>query len=173
MPVTVRRITAHDSLQLREIRLAALADAPDAFAGTLAEESKRPYSSWSDRARTNASSVTSATFFAVDDREVVGLVGAFRPEATTNSVQLVSLWVAPAARGRDVGRALVLAVVAWANEIEVDAVTLWVTCGNTRAEALYASVGFATDNIIKPLPSDPCKDEQAMTLILESSTAVR
>ena len=61
---------AEDWVQVGEIRLRALAEAPQAFASRLADERDRPESVWRDR----LSSPDASTFLALDDREAVGLV---------------------------------------------------------------------------------------------------
>jgi ribosomal protein S18 acetylase RimI-like enzyme len=52
------------------------------------------------------------------------------------------LWVAPGFRGQGIGDQLVVAIVEWAKAAGFSQVLLWVTEGNTRAEALYARHGF-------------------------------
>jgi hypothetical protein len=54
------------------------------------------------------------------------------------------------------------AVVAWAAGTNATTVSLWVTCGNTAAERLYASTGFVASGETRPLPSDPSKEEARM-----------
>lgn len=162
MPVVVRRLRADEALSYREIRLAALADTPEAFSSTHADESARPMASWLDRAATGATSDVSAIFVAEESDNWIGLVGGHREEPDSTSVQLVSMWVAPEARGRGLGRALTEAVLGWAGDIGVHEVQLWVMTGNDPALALYESVGFETDGTYQALPSDPCKNEVRM-----------
>ena len=76
------------------------------------------------------------------------------------------MWVAPQARNRGVGAALVDAVTAWAIDTSATSVALWVTRGNTAAEMLYTSKGFVTTGEIQPLPSDSSRDEARMELAL-------
>jgi hypothetical protein len=38
--------------------------------------------------------------------------------------------------------------------------------GNAPAPGLYESIGFYDTDDFQPLPSDPCKDEQRMSLAL-------
>ncbi|EFC81937.1 GCN5-related N-acetyltransferase [Parafrankia sp. EUN1f] len=58
----MRRIEAADAERLREVRLAALADAPDSFWQTLAGERARPFADWQARAARNATGDAHATF---------------------------------------------------------------------------------------------------------------
>ena len=180
MALHVRRIAASEALPLREIRLAALADAPFAFARTHAEEAGLPYSFWADRAAGNAEGTAGATFIAQDDRSWLGLVGGFRPTGETargtcsaanlvDTVELVSMWVTRDGRCRGVGGLLVDAVLQWASDTGAARVSLWVTEGNLPAIRLYERAGFATDGACKPLPSDPCRTERRMTRPVSSA----
>lgn len=157
MAVTVRRIRPTDGALLRRVRLAALADTPSAFAKTHAEESTYADEEWSSRASAWADGDEGVTFFAEVDGEVRGLVGGHRP----NGAELVSMWVEPGARGSGVAEALVAAVVDWAD----GPLELWVTHGNDRAISFYRRMGFEETADVKPLPSDPCKNEVRMRLV--------
>jgi GNAT superfamily N-acetyltransferase len=151
---------------LKRVRLAALADAPSAFGSTYAAEANRPEAEWVQRASVGSEGADRAMFFAQIDDEIVGLVGGYREEPSSVTVHLVSMWVAPLARQRGVGAALVDAVIAWAAETNATRVSLWVTQGNTAAETLYRSKGFVASGEIQPLPSDPSKEEAEMELSL-------
>lgn len=163
-PMTVvRRVRADEADALRKVRLAALADAPGAFGSTYAKESLLAPEEWAERARAGSAGPARATFFAIDDDDdVVGLVGGYRLEQAAASVELVSMWTHPGVRRTGIGGLLVSAVVDWG----ALAVELWVTRGNVGAENLYRSMGFVTTGDYQPLPSDPCKDELRMRLVL-------
>ena len=157
MGVSTVRIRPGDGELLRRTRLAALADAPAAFASSYAAEADLPSDRWAELAEQRSTGLDHTTYFAVDDGEVVGLVGGHRVDPET--VELVSMWTDPAARGRGVGAVLVDAVVAWAGGSVVE---LWVTRGNDAAQRLYERCGFDLTLEVQPLPSDPCKDEIRM-----------
>jgi GNAT superfamily N-acetyltransferase len=72
---------------------------------------------------------------------IVGLAGggASGPEGVA---ALTSLWVDPGARGQGVGDQLVISVTAWATAESYNQLVLWVTEGNSHAEALYERNGF-------------------------------
>lgn len=109
----MRRIREEDWALARALRLRALADDPDAFAATLAEERARSDEAWKARARSNAEGDVTAGFFALRDGVEVGMIVGVR---TGQEIELNALWVAPEARGAGAGRALVAAVGAWASE---------------------------------------------------------
>jgi GNAT superfamily N-acetyltransferase len=160
--VHVRRITSEDALLLKEVRLAALEEAPSAFGSTHAAEATCSDAEWRERASAGAAGNDRAMFFAVLQDAVVGLAGGYRDEPSSATVELVSMWVAPPARNRGVGSVLVDAVATWAAATNARTVSLWVTRGNTSAEQLYASMGFIASGETQPLPSDPTMEEARM-----------
>lgn len=162
--IEIRRVRPGDGERLRRVRLAALCDAPSAFARSYAEEVAEPPERWEAQARERSAGPDHTTFLAVDGDEVVGLVGGHR---TGDEVELVSMWTDPAMRGHGVGALLVAAVVAWADG---DPVNLWVTVGNDPAHRLYERCGFRTTGEYAPLPSDPCRDEVRMRLTGDAGT---
>ena len=158
MPL-VRETALADWQALRGIRLAALADAPDAFASTYAREEAFGEADW--RAR----SARGGTFLAylpdINASEPAGLAGGYEQEP--NTVGLVSMWVRPQARGHGVGAALIAAVVDWATARDAAAVHLWVTETNKHARLLYERCGFVLTGERQPLPSNPHLGEVGMT----------
>jgi len=72
--------------------------------------------------------------------EPVGMASATSP--VDDEVELISMWVAPEARGRAVGAALIEAIVVWALEQHVPRVTLDVRETNVSAINLYKRLGF-------------------------------
>lgn len=132
--------------RLRALRLAALADAPDAFGGTLAEAMVRTEEEWQRQL------TLLPTFVAVEDGRDVGMVRTARHPELADTGELLSLWVAPAARGRGVGDALVAAVLEWAREGALRRVVLEVGDDNAAAIGLYARSGFTPTGETGSLP---------------------
>jgi ribosomal protein S18 acetylase RimI-like enzyme len=164
--VNIRRITALDGLLLRRVRLEALKDAPSAFSSTFDLEAGRTDAEWVERAVAGSRGRDRATFFGMVDDQVVGLVGGFRPEAASPAVEMVSMWVAPDARRRGVGAALIDSVRAWAVETEATSIWAGVMVGNDAAQRLYLSKGFAERGSIRRLASDASRSEVRMQLAL-------
>jgi ribosomal protein S18 acetylase RimI-like enzyme len=160
--ISVRRVDPDDAQLLKTVRLAALEDAPSAFGSTHAAEVGRPDHEWSARATAGSKGPGRATFFAERAGEVVGLIGGYREEGPDELVDVVSMWVAPEHRRQGVARALLEAVITWADQTDAVEVALWVTCGNTPAEALYRSMGFTETGERRSLPSDPSETEARM-----------
>ena len=68
------------------------------------------------------------------------------------------MWVAPEARRRRVGDALVGRLLAWAEEGEVEVVRLCVTEGNEAAERLYSRHGFLRSGCDVVRDRDGCSE---------------
>lgn len=132
----VRAVGVDDWATWRELRLAALADAPYAFCADVGEWRAADEQRWRDRLAAGA-----GHFVADVDEQPAGMVGAV--DNPDGSVELVSLWVAPTARGRGVGDALIAALVDWAGERTV---RLEVLATNAAARDLYRRNGFVEDN---------------------------
>jgi ribosomal protein S18 acetylase RimI-like enzyme len=138
----------------RELRRAALAEAPDAFGSTLAEWSGAGATEQRWRARLEAVALNLVLTVAA---EPAGMVSATAPDAD-GAVELISLWVAPALRGRGVGDEAVARVLAWARtEHPASHVVLSVKLSNRPAIRLYQRLRFVDAG---PSPDDP--DERLM-----------
>jgi GNAT superfamily N-acetyltransferase len=169
--VLVRKAVPADWETLRDIRLAALRDAPDAFGSTYPEQAAFTRERWLDRIAGNG------TFLAYLDKgepvgdevarvgdpgEPVGLAGGYQEESGV--IELVSMWVRPRARGHGVGEALLDAVADWARTTHnASALHLWVTETNKPARLLYERNGFTATGERQPVPSNPALTEIAMS----------
>lgn len=132
----IRRATVRDWETTRALRLAALADTPDAFATTLAAERDQPDVFWQDRLR----NPRAVTLIAHLDGPVGLAVVA--PWGSTEDAGLYSVWVAPEARGHGVGQALVGAAIEVARERGHPRLRLEVGDHNEAAVRLYDRMGF-------------------------------
>jgi GNAT superfamily N-acetyltransferase len=160
----VRRVRPEDARVLRGVRLRALADSPEAFASTLADEEELDLGFWERRAARCSAGAEEATFLAFVDGGVAGMVGGYRPDDPPDTVRLVAMWVDPAWRRSGLGRRLVDHLLAWAGDHDAAAVTLWLTEGNEPARRLYSAAGFEPTEQTQPLPSHPHLTERMMRL---------
>ncbi|HET8606675.1 MAG TPA: GNAT family N-acetyltransferase [Gaiellaceae bacterium] len=144
----IRRTGADDWQLLREARLRALAEEPDAFVEAHAAALAFPESRWRERAAETADSVT---FVHEADGRFDGMVSGFL-EGDPETVFLVSMWVAPERRGLGLAQALVERVLDWARTRRAGRVLLSVEAGNERAARLYARCGFVRLAEPPPLP---------------------
>lgn len=147
--IEIQYLTPDDWSLWRELRLEALAESSHAFGSTLAD--------WTgpgdteQRWRARLTDVPCNIVLRLDGSPA-GMVGAHLRDDGT--VELISLWVAPAARGRGVGDAAVRAVLDWAAPREV---VLSVKSANATAAALYRRHGFLDAG-----PSSDCPGESFM-----------
>jgi ribosomal protein S18 acetylase RimI-like enzyme len=143
----VEQAQVRDWRRTRSVRLRALRDTPDAFGSTLDREVTFADQVWKQRlTRTDA-----ATFLARLERLDVGIVIAAAEDG--GDAGLYSLWVAPGARGRGVGDALVSAAVDWASRGGCNRIRLDVADFNTPAIRLYARHGFLPTGETGTLPA--------------------
>jgi GNAT superfamily N-acetyltransferase len=149
--VSVRALAAHEWPLLRELRLAALADAPDAFGRTYEQERPLPDTFWERQLAATVASPSAISAVADRDGCAVGIVYAALPPDEPGTARLYSMWVAPAARGAGAGDALVAAIVAWARSRGAKRLVLDVTQGNAAAERLYERSGLRYTGATVPL----------------------
>ncbi|MBB4210484.1 ribosomal protein S18 acetylase RimI-like enzyme [Rhodothalassium salexigens DSM 2132] len=138
-PVEVVRLGVDDVAVFRALRLAAMTRSPDAFNSTYGEELAKPDAWYAERLAEDG------VFAAGGRTQPQGMVGVRRyPTAKArHKAWLYGLFVAPEARGRGVGQALVQAALSHAaGEVDVELVLLTVVTGNAPAIALYERMGF-------------------------------
>jgi ribosomal protein S18 acetylase RimI-like enzyme len=160
-PDSVCRVAPDDWLGYREIRLAALADSPEAFSSTLEREAQFSERTW--RQRLGGSS----SFLAWHGGAAAGTVTALPGEVAglpdfPGAWHLVALWVRPAARGLGIGRLLVQTVIDQAAAAGAPSVLLWVFDSNGRAKALYERMGFRATGRTDNRPGHPQDVEHLM-----------
>ncbi len=141
----IKQATADDWELLREVRLRALTDSPEAFLDTIEPASRLPESHWRQRATPGDAQ---ACFLSAEGAGMVSCFVADDPE----TVFLVAMWVAPELRGTGAARDLVQRVVTWAREHGAARVCLSVEPGNDRAARLYEKCGFAETFDPPPFP---------------------
>ncbi len=131
--------------RVRELRLSALEDAPDAFSNTLAHEQSFDESTW--RARLSEAT----TFLATLDGQDVGMMTvSVQPDARTGLA--MGVWVSPNARGQRIGAQLFEFLFNWARAQDLERITLDVGNTNTSAQTLYKNLGFLPTGRTGSLP---------------------
>jgi ribosomal protein S18 acetylase RimI-like enzyme len=128
----IRQIQKEDWQRLRDVRLRALAQAPEAYLETHANASSFPDDVWMERATPDDEG---CSFVVERDGRFDGLVSCFTA-GDLGSVFLVAMWVAPELRGTGVASELVQQVVDWARDHRAESVCLSVEPDNERAARL-------------------------------------
>ncbi len=137
--VQIRRLGSGDERALKEIRLRALLDEPDAFGSSYERESLFVESDWQGRlARVDAASFVCER----GDGIAVGLVTGMIDDNSAHVARLTSMWVDPEARGSGVAGLLIDEVIAWSLMRKCESIRLDFTEGNGRAERAYEKSGF-------------------------------
>lgn len=166
---SIRTFAPHEWRTYRYLRLRALADSPEAFGRTLAEEKERPDAEWLARLRSGADTRWNLPLLAEVGGKPAGLAWGRIEESRPEVANLYQMWVAPEYRRLGAGQMLLEAVIAWAREANARQLDLEVTWGDRPAVRLYQRAGF--EPVGQPQPLRPGSDlmEQDMRLVLQGS----
>ena len=119
-----------------------MADSPDAFGRTLAEEQTRTDPEWETRLRAGVNSDTDQPLVAEAHDQPVGLAWGRIDPSTPDVANLHQLWVDPSDRSQGIGGKLVEEIISWAKGKEVRYLELGVTYRDSPAMRLYTRYGF-------------------------------
>jgi ribosomal protein S18 acetylase RimI-like enzyme len=148
--ITIRPTREEDWPSLKQVRLAALLDAPTAFGVDYQTASAYTDAQWRER----AAGPHPAFWLAYDgDGRAVGMIGG--GVSATQRYNLIAMWVAPHVRGSSIAAQLVGAVKSEAAARGHDRVFLDVAPENMRAARFYEKQGFAFIDEWEPLASHP------------------
>jgi ribosomal protein S18 acetylase RimI-like enzyme len=139
--ITLARISPENVAAFKATRLRALEDSPTAFGSTFTNEVKLSDADWCQRA-VDWSNHRAVGYLAMEEGTPCGIGAAFLDEENPEKAHLVSMWVAPAQRGKGVGFALISAIRAWAKDQGARTLRLSVTSNNERAIEFYRWTGF-------------------------------
>lgn len=135
----IRRLLPSDAAAYQVLRLAALRECPSAFTSSYEEECGIALEDVA------ANLAVRHMFGAFEGAELAGMVGAGREAQlkTRHKGYIRAMYVAPAHRGKGLGRQLMEQAFACAAAMPgVTQVTLAVTVGQDAALALYQSLGY-------------------------------
>lgn len=156
--VSVRALGPEDWLTYRDMRLAALKEAPEAFTSSYEQEGEFEESFWRTRM------ARSARLLATSGGAALGIVSVGQVEPDV--AELFGMWVVPDARGMGVAWRLMEAATEHARADGNRALQAWVSTDNGRAVAFFSSYGFRPSDQRRPMSTDAAVDEMAMTLPL-------
>ena len=133
----IRRLRPEDAEAYRPVRLAGLAQHPEAFGTAWDEEQPRPLDWFAERIAGNR------VFGAWSATALLGVAGLMVPSGVKlrHRGVLWGMFVQPAARGTGAAAALVATVIDAAQGL-VEEIDLTVTASNERAIRLYRAAGF-------------------------------
>ena len=147
----IRLLLPADAAAYLTLRLQAFEQHPQAFTSSAEEEAQKPLS-WSVQRLTPEPSKPHDAFWGAFEAGalvgMVGLHGRYRPKEQHNAT-VVGMYVAQAASGRGLGRALLQALLAQARQCPtLEQVDLTVTAGNLSAQHLYEACGFKVYGVL-------------------------
>lgn len=149
MPIEFRPARREEWERVRDLRLRALADAPDAFGSTLEHERAYGEDGWVAWIE-GWEGASNALFVADDGERLLGMAVGSRSGAEPDA-HLYGMWVEPASRTRGLGARLVERVLAWTRTWDARWVILGVTESNDGAAGFYEHLGFADTGERHPL----------------------
>lgn len=162
------RLLREDEWQIyRDVRLAALRDAPDAFVARFEDEASYDEDFWRDR-------MTRAhRLIAERGDEPVGTVSLGLHDVDPGTGEVFGLWTAPTVRGHHVAWSLVSTARTKAAEDSLRLLYFWVVSDNAGAVGFASTFGFRPTTQRRPVrvaegATEKEVDEVAMVLSLSS-----
>ena len=168
---SVRTFAPEEWQTYRDLRLRALAESPDAFGRTLAEEQHRLDTEWAVRLASGTRSPWDLPLLAEMDSQPIGLAwGRFSNQDDPEVASLYQMWVDPAHRRLGAGQMLLERVITWASAANAWYLDLVVTCG-TPAMRMYSRAGFELIGERAPIRLGSKLQGQSMRLALRGRAA--
>ena len=136
MAEIIRVLVGDEWRVFREVRLAALEDAPEAFAARAADEASHDEQLWRER-------LDSARHLVAErDGATVGVVGVGLHQEDPEIAEVFGLWTDPAVRGERIAWDLVSAAAGTAARGGCRLLYFWAGCDNVSAISFASSFGF-------------------------------
>jgi GNAT superfamily N-acetyltransferase len=158
---SVRKYSPNEWEAVRDVRLAALLDSPEAFSSSLEREIAFDENDWKARFKDRG------WFLAEDGDTFAGIAGHFHPPDQPEDVyHLIGMWVHPEHRGSDVAALLIDAVKEDVRAIGGHQLSLLIVPNNIPAQKFYEKVGFSLHQAGVKIDDNPSEtyDEMTMTL---------
>lgn len=134
---------------LRDVRLRALQSDPASFGSTYERELAFEPARWDEWASGDSEGGVYATLLAFSGDRPVGIVTGARDEDDPDLFHVYSMWVAPEARGRGLGRRLLGEIETWMGDSGGKTAQLSVTTEAAAAQRLYAAAGYEADGDVE------------------------
>ncbi len=146
---SIRILTEDDAAAFQALRLSGLRESPAAFGSTYENEVNTPLEQIVALLARGAGGEDVVFGALDDDGALVGMAGMRRGTSlkTRHRGSVWGMYVAPRARGRGVGHALVSAIIEHARSLGMERLVLGVETTNQPARALYHALGFVTYGI--------------------------
>ena len=165
LDVTIRLLGEDEWRLYREVRLAALREAPAAFVARFADEESHTDNFWRERM------MRSCRIVAERGDEPIGMVCLALSDEDPETGEVFGLWTAPTARGQRIAWDLVTAACKQAAEEGCTRLYFWAGSDNASAIGFASSFGFRPTGERRPVQThvsatESDTDEVALTLPL-------
>ena len=158
--MTPHMMDEREWVTLREVRLAALRESPDAFLSSHSEESAFEEQKW------RAEFVRGEWTIEIRNDEPIALVGVTREQGTPpDECYLEYMWVSPGFRRCGVATDLIKTVLRHLLNRGFVTIWLWVLEGNEPARRLYEKCGFTSTGLTQRPLRGLSRSEELMRLI--------
>jgi len=156
----IKLLVPDEWLRLRDIRLSALRESPDAFLSTYEQEQDYSERQW------RAEFARGDWNVGLIEGRPVSLLGVTRESSTPEQeCYLEYLWVSPECRRSGVARTMLTAIIERLRTSGMTTVFLWVLDGNEPAKRLYEHCGFTSTGLTQRPRRSPLRSEELMRLI--------
>ncbi len=139
----------------RDLRLRALKEDPQAFSSSYADAAQFDEEKWKGRLRDAFQGQRSWLFFARHEGKLVGMIGAFVDEASSETATIVSVYVPAEERGKGISSQLMKCILsALSKSSSFKAVSLTVNSTQLSAIGLYRKFGFQPIGTVSAVTGD-------------------
>ena len=153
-------VTPADWMDLRSVRLRALADAPAAFVSAHSRENDWLEDDW-------RSAIQQARWVvARTGNDVIGVARSSQDKESPQTRYIEALWVAPEFRRLGVGRRLVRRLIDRERESGIRQILLWVIDSNVYAQSFYFRMGFRATGRRQPVPGIEKRTEELLAYVI-------
>ena len=138
----IRQIKEDEWQLLKNARLAALEDSPEAFTTTFEQARQRTDAEWQKIASANSKGEESYGAIAIEKSQPVGMAVGLPDKNNPIIAYLVAMWVVSSHRGTDTAASILHQIKSWAAEKGANSLIAGVKPANTRAIQFYKKIGF-------------------------------
>jgi ribosomal protein S18 acetylase RimI-like enzyme len=166
--LSVLQLTPDRWTELRDIRLAALADSPEMFLSRYDREKTYERPKWEHEFKRGD------WYAGYAGDTAICMVGVTKePDTPSYECFIEYMWVDPQYRGSGVARSLLEDVLSELRATGYKTVFLWILDGNDIAARLYDRLGFDWTGRVQPLEDRPGRSEHQMSLSLDRAGGLR
>jgi ribosomal protein S18 acetylase RimI-like enzyme len=139
--IKVNKISIEETSRFKKIRLRSLKENPEAFGSTLETANSWDNENWISQVK------NLNTFIAFSSGSDVGVVRIVQDQDDKTTAWIISMWVAPEARGKKVASKMLDQIIDWSKKNEIKCIKLDVVDTNKSAIRLYEKYNFKRNGI--------------------------